>query len=146
MWALKIWPLFKLLDLITFYFNMIQPQKSQNLLIIYLALQHCLQNPNAKFQYWDMSHQMTRWTDRMDGHTDKKWTYFLVHMPYFRRPGHISMIQYSIKALISVLLTEIILVNWWQICILWAGSCEHQFYWKGGLFNVLTLKLPIIVG
>jgi len=34
-----------------------------------------LQNPNTKFQYWDMSYQMTY--------------HVLAHMPYFRRPGHI---------------------------------------------------------
>ena len=46
-----------------------------SVLIIYLALKHCLQNSNATFQYCDMSHQMT-------------W-YILAHMPYFHRPGHI---------------------------------------------------------
>ena len=53
---------------------MAQPQNFLGLLIIYLALQHCLQNPNTTFQYGDMSHKMT-------------W-YILAHMPYFRRPGH----------------------------------------------------------
>ena len=53
---------------------MVRPQNFQGLLI-YLALQHCLQNPNTTFQYWDMSHQMT-------------W-YILAHMPYFCRPGRI---------------------------------------------------------
>ena len=48
------------------------------LLIIYLALQHCLQNQNTTFQYWDMSHQMT-------------W-YILAHMPYFCRPNHILLL------------------------------------------------------
>ena len=75
MWALQIWLLFKLLALITFYSNMVQPQNFLGLLIIYLALHHCLQNPNITFQYWDMSHQMT-------------W-YILAHMPYFRKPGHL---------------------------------------------------------
>ena len=49
--------------------------KFQSFLIIYLALQHCLQNPNAKFQHWDMSYQMT--------------CYILAYMLYFCRPGHI---------------------------------------------------------
>jgi len=74
-WALKMWLLFKLLALITFYSNVVQPQKFHGLLIIYLALQHCLQNPNTSLWYWDMSHQMT-------------W-FILAHMPCFRRPGHI---------------------------------------------------------
>ena len=65
---------------------MVHPQKFQSLLIIYLALQHCLQNPNAKFQYRDVSHQMTR--------------YILAHMPYFCRPGHkcgsfVDQLQYK---------------------------------------------------
>ena len=51
MWALKIQLLFKLLALITFYSNMVRPQNFLGLLIIYLALQQCLQNPNATFQY-----------------------------------------------------------------------------------------------
>ena len=54
---------------------MVQRHNFLGLLIIYLALQHCLQNPNTTFQYRDMSHQMT-------------W-YILAHMPYFRRPGHV---------------------------------------------------------
>ena len=66
-----------------------------------------------------MSHQMTRWTDRKDGQDGRTYgqemDVFLVHMPYFRRPGHISMMQYSIKALIPVLLTEIILVKLYSL-------------------------------
>jgi len=46
MWALKI---FLLLVLITFYSNMVQPKNFLGLLIIYLALQHCLQNSNTIF-------------------------------------------------------------------------------------------------
>ena len=54
---------------------MVQSHNFLGLLIIYLALQHCLQNPNTAFQYRDMSHKMT-------------W-YILAHMPYFRRRSHI---------------------------------------------------------
>ena len=72
---------FSNLALITFYSNMVRPQNFLSLLIIYLALQHCLQNPNTTFQYWDMSHKMA-------------W-YILVHMPYFRRPSHIWWHLYS---------------------------------------------------
>jgi len=75
MWALKIWLLFKLLALITFYSNIVRPQNFLGLLIIYLALQHFLQNPNTTFQHWDMSQHMT-------------WG-ILAHIPYFRRPSHI---------------------------------------------------------
>ena len=55
MWALKIWLLFKVLALITFYSIIVQPQKFQGLLIIYFALQHCLENPNTTFQSQFMS-------------------------------------------------------------------------------------------
>ena len=85
MWALKIWLLFKLLAFITF---LLRPQNFLSLLIIYLALQHCLQNPNTTFQFWDMSHQMT-------------W-YILAHMPYFRRPGH----NFSLCSLIFAFLKD----------------------------------------
>ena len=68
---------FQTLAIITLYSNMVQSQKFQSLLIIYLALEHCLQNPNTKFQHWDMSHQMA--------------LYILAHMPYFRRPMYICM-------------------------------------------------------
>jgi len=39
------------LALITFYSNMVRPQDFLGLLMIYLALQHCLQNPDTTFQY-----------------------------------------------------------------------------------------------
>ena len=66
---------------------MVQQQKFVGLLIIYLALQHWLQNPNTPFQYRDISHQMT-------------W-YILAHMPYFRRPGHKYFIDTTTRSLYS---------------------------------------------
>ena len=86
---------------------MVQPQNFLGLLIIYLALQHCLQNPNTTFQYWDMSHQMS-------------W-YILAHMPYFRRPGHIL---WHIFIILIAWLCNVI-INWRRTIKASTGAIEH---------------------
>ena len=119
MWALKIWLLFKLLALTTFFSNMVQPQNFPDLLIIYLALQHCLQNPNSTFQYWDMCHQMT-------------W-YILAHMPYFRRPGHIFWflwIDVSPNFMGLCWHSMQLSLLFWNIVGIWCLSCIAGFFYN----------------
>ena len=75
--------------------------------LIYLALQHYLQNLNTKFQYWDMSYQMI--------------LYILAHVPYFCRPSHIYFIPHHNDRFVLFINIVLVLCKPAIIVICWSA-------------------------
>jgi len=111
-----------------------------------LAVEHSLQNPNATFQHWDMSYQMT-------------WC-ILAHMPYFRRPGHnsfhllvwfnhVTSLWYLNYIISCLLMCYQLLLPYNVLCDedRWAcyHICKYDFYNRIFFINKVTIQFPLLL-